>query len=161
MRGPDIQGAGGKGLHSGLLTFKPQREAGWTARSPAWLRLRSSPAAHYPPCPQRHQMPASLRFPMPPPSTSLTAARVEGTVTTGEGLKGDSLSCPPLLFFLLSADPFITEEPQFFSAPGAGDSTPPSPPWCKPTALSRCPAHGWAWLGGHRVVPMVYTRLCI
>lgn len=96
MRGPDIQGAGGKGLHSGLLTFKPQREAGWTARSPAWLRLRSSPAAHYPPCPQRHQMPASLRFPTPPPSTSLTAARVEGTVTTGEGLKGDPRSCPLL-----------------------------------------------------------------
>ena len=42
MRGPDIQGAGGKGLHSGLLTFKPQREAGWTAHSPPWLRLRRS-----------------------------------------------------------------------------------------------------------------------
>ena len=125
MRGPDIQGAGGKGLHSGLLTFKPQREAGWTAHSPPWLMLRRSPAAHYPPCPQRHQMPAILQFPMLPPSISLTKARVEGTVTAGEGLKGDPCSCPPPLFFLLSPDPFITEEPQFFNALGAGDSIPP------------------------------------
>ena len=81
-------------------------------------------------------------------------------MATGEGLKGDPRSGPPPLFFLLSPDPFITEEPQFFNGPGGWRQHSSLSSLVQAHSPSRDLAHGWAWLGGPQVVPVVHARLC-